>query len=591
MTSGWYYAKAGTSAGREIGPLTWEQLFMLAHGGTLAPADVVWNPKLPRGVTAGQIPGLFPTPEAPLTRPVPVVAQPAPLPATPPVIPPQPVAQPVAPPTIPPVAAPAVTPAVPPTIPPVVAPAVMQVTPSVVPQQPAPTPVSAPVAQPPASRPVETLWEIGPAVVRVTPPATTPQTEAQPEAPDLFTREADQEAAREETAREASPKEPRPPRVERQSRNLPWLIVLLILVTAVAGVAAYFLYFRDAGGTDTGSTATTAAAPSDTTIPMARAAIWTKLFTPGDMPAARSHHAMVYDPTTDRTILFGGSNRNGKFDDTWAFDLASKSWTKLATSSGPSARDRSQMVYNSAAGDIILFGGSDASEDRNDLWAFDAKSKAWTELKPAGVLPQARQGHSMVYEPNTGRVLVFGGLSDDTGELLNDLWAYDLATNAWTLLTPPGSLPAGRQLASMSYFPASQLVLLFGGLSLGTSADSDLGDMWAYNAMANTWTQIGPLGTAPISRQGQAMVAAPALGGLLMFGGLHGETDLDETWLFEPLTNTWSRLQRPARAAPGARNGHALAYDSASGSVDPLRRVRPGNQTRTGRHLGLRALC
>ena len=74
MTSGWYYAKAGAAAGNEIGPLSWEELYLLAHGGTLAPADIVWNPRLPRGVTAGLVPGLFAAPMAPQATPV----QPAP---------------------------------------------------------------------------------------------------------------------------------------------------------------------------------------------------------------------------------------------------------------------------------------------------------------------------------------------------------------------------------------------------------------------------------------------------------------------------------------------------------------------------------
>jgi hypothetical protein len=513
MTSGWYYAKAGASAGQEIGPLSWEELYVLAHGGMLAPADIVWNPRLPRGVTARQIPGLFPEPEAPRTP------------------------QPVPPPTMPPVVSP-----------------------------PAPAPMATPPARPSTSRPVEPLWEIGPAAVRVAPPALSAQSGTEPEIPYSFAEKLEETAAQ-----ETPPEEPKQPRADKQNRNLPWLIVLLILVIAIAGVAAYFLYFRDAGGGDgSGGATTTASAPTAATTPMTTTAIWTKLFTPGDMPAARSYHAMAYDPTTDRTILFGGSNRNGKFDDTWAFDLASKSWTKLATGGGPSARDYTQMVYEPTGGSIVLFGGSDASEDRNDLWAFDVEANTWTELKPSGILPQAREGHGMVYEPNTDRVLVFGGLNNDSGELLNDLWAYDLATNTWTLLNPSGSLPAGRELASIAYCPGSQLVLLFGGLALGADAgagagaDADLGDLWAYDPVADTWTQIRPAGATPTSRQGHAAVAASALGGLLMFGGLHGENGLDDTWLFSALAGTWTQLLQTAGDAPGARSGHSMSYDGAS---------------------------
>lgn len=71
MTSGWYYAKAGATAGDEVGPLSWDELYLLAQTGTLDPRDIVWNPRLPRGMAAGMIPELFPGMQIPRT-PAPV---------------------------------------------------------------------------------------------------------------------------------------------------------------------------------------------------------------------------------------------------------------------------------------------------------------------------------------------------------------------------------------------------------------------------------------------------------------------------------------------------------------------------------------
>ncbi len=96
MTSGWYFAKAGATAGNETGPFAWEELYRLAQTGAIEPGDLVWNPKLPRGVAAGLVPGLFP--EQP-TSPTPVWQKPeetapAPLTEEPPT-PPTPPAPPV----------------------------------------------------------------------------------------------------------------------------------------------------------------------------------------------------------------------------------------------------------------------------------------------------------------------------------------------------------------------------------------------------------------------------------------------------------------------------------------------------------------
>ena len=38
---------------------------------------------------------------------------------------------------------------------------------------------------------------------------------------------------------------------------------------------------------------------------------------------------------------------------------------------------------------------------------------AWAELSPPGTLPAARVGHAMVYDPSSGRLIMFGGLTFD----------------------------------------------------------------------------------------------------------------------------------------------------------------------------------
>jgi hypothetical protein len=529
MTSGWYYAKAGAAAGNEIGPLTWEDLCVLAHGGTLAPTDIVWNPRLPRGVTAGLVPGLFPVPLAPQATTV----QPAPQPIVP-----RPVA--ATPVVVPPVAASVAAPQ--PVVP-----------------QPATVPQPAIPSQPVAATSRDPLWDVTPASMKAT--AGPVKAQAQPEIHDLFAEKL------EETGGEDLPPDGlKPPKTEKQNRSLPWLIVLLVLVIAAAAVAAYFLYFRDTGG-NAGSPATTVADVTTTTAQGNMApAVWTNLATSGDTPAARSYFAMAYDPTTDRTILFGGSGGDTKFGDTWALDLTSKTWTKIPeTGGGPSARDYCQMVYDPVGNDLLLFGGADDSGDRNDLWAFDVTSNTWTRLSPSGTLPPAREGHAMTYEPDKKQVLVFGGLNSDSGTLFNDLWAYDVTANTWTKLDPTGPAPSVRESTAMAYDPGSLQVLIFGGLSLGDNADSELGDMWGFarGTEAMAWGKFLLSGVIPSARQGHALAAAPAFGGLLMFGGRFGDADLNDLWMYD---GRWY-LQQPLDESPSPREGHQMAYDSSARAV------------------------
>ncbi len=89
---------------------------------------------------------------------------------------------------------------------------------------------------------------------------------------------------------------------------------------------------------------------------------------------------------------------------------------------------------------MILFGGFDASDTPlGDTWAYDPVANSWTELHPSGGSPPARIGHSMVYDPVARRVMMFGG-SAQAGAAFGDTWAYDAGANSWTELQPKGQV-------------------------------------------------------------------------------------------------------------------------------------------------------
>jgi N-acetylneuraminic acid mutarotase len=562
MISGWYYAKAGASAGHEIGPLSWQELYLLALNGTLAPTDLVWNPKLPRGVAARQIPGLFPEPQSPVTPPT----QPAPqMP---------PVAAPVHPPTqfpaqMPPAAALDPLPAGPPTLAPGWLPAEREpLAPGWLPaagEQPAPGPLPpVPPAITPtvpaveaAAKPSEPVWERA----AYKPPVET-------EIHDLFAEKLGEAEDSEPLAEQATPKH-----IKREHPSLPWLVVLLALVVAAAGLAAYFLYLRDTGDGQGGparrSTTTTAPGPTTTTTPPVSApGAWTEVVIAGAVPAARKGHSLVYDPNTRKAVLFGGSDLETTYGDTWTLDTGAGAWTELAPSGQvPSEREYHQMVYDPVGKRLIMFGGGSSVAALNDTWSFDPVAGTWTELHPTGELPPILEEHAMVYDPVSRRVILFGGWNGDSTEMINETWAYDAAANTWIRLSPLGTLPAKRMGHSLVYDPASHRVILFGGFG-GPSATTgaDLNDTWAYDPAANTWTQLTPAGNLPAARQGQAMVLDPRSGDLILYGGSDGVAELDDTWSYDPNANSWTELE-PLGGAPAGREDHVMVYDEASATI------------------------
>ena len=61
----------------------------------------------------------------------------------------------------------------------------------------------------------------------------------------------------------------------------------------------------------------------------------------------------------------------------------------------------------------------------SDTWLFDSSADTWTKADPAGKVPPARAQHQMVYDPASGKVILFGGISKKDGTQLNDIWSYD----------------------------------------------------------------------------------------------------------------------------------------------------------------------
>ncbi len=52
-------------------------------------------------------------------------------------------------------------------------------------------------------------------------------------------------------------------------------------------------------------------------------------------------------------------------------------------------------------------------------------------LKPEGDVPPGRSDAGMAYDPDSGKVILFGGVDSDFN-CLNDTWVYDRSTNSWT---------------------------------------------------------------------------------------------------------------------------------------------------------------
>jgi hypothetical protein len=214
---------------------------------------------------------------------------------------------------------------------------------------------------------------------------------------------------------------------------------------------------------------------------------WTEM---ADGPKYRMGYRMAYDAESDRCILFGGLYwPPGVFNETYAYDFNSDTWTKMEPSVSPKGRNFHAMAYDPQADRVILFGGGNWDYDMDDTWAYDYNTDTWEEINPSdGTHPGIREGHAMVYNSAADQMLLYGGMllwGGDAGG--SETWSFDTSTSTWTLLEPDQT-PGRRSLHAMAYDALADRVILFGGQS--TELFDFTNQTWVYDPKANTWTDV-----------------------------------------------------------------------------------------------------
>ena len=270
---------------------------------------------------------------------------------------------------------------------------------------------------------------------------------------------------------------------------------------------------------------------------------------------------MVYDSKSGKVLLFGGTGSETFFNDTWQYDPASNTWTDLAPAGDvPQGGSAASMVYDSDRGKIILFGGGSGQASFDDTWAYDPATNTWTDLVPPGSVPSARVGHGMVYNAADGTVILYGGRDEDG--FLSDTWSYNVASNTWALIETAGGTPTERYGHAMVYDAADNKVLALGGWD----GNMYLISTWVYDPGAKTWTSLDTLGDLPPPRAGHSVVYDSSIAKLVLFGGTNGEGFFSDARTYDPAANTWAMLDI-GDPRPTARNGHTMVYDPAGDAV------------------------
>jgi N-acetylneuraminic acid mutarotase len=310
----------------------------------------------------------------------------------------------------------------------------------------------------------------------------------------------------------------------------------------------------------------------------------------GNVPGGR-YGAASWTDSSGNLWLFGGRAAGSGvesifFNDLWEFNPTTMEWTWMGGSDSiscagqfcaakgvygtlgvPAARNvpggRTAVAnWVDKSGNFWLFGGNGADGDDawgqlNDLWMFDPSTKEWTWVSgsstegPCSVggacarpgvygslgipaaknVPGGRYG-ALSWIDFSGNSWVFGGLGagagttgEDTWGYLNDFWEFNPSTKEWTWMG--GNNDVLNLAGSFGTLGSPSAGNVPGGLMQGNSWTDDHSNLWLFGGYGLEFP-------APNS---------PGPGPLFSF--------LNDTWVYEPLSDVWPLTATPTFTLAG----------------------------------------
>jgi N-acetylneuraminic acid mutarotase len=230
-----------------------------------------------------------------------------------------------------------------------------------------------------------------------------------------------------------------------------------------------------------------------------------------------------------------------------------QTWTKISPQLGspPGPRMGASAVYDPVAKKMIVFGGIDGTVYMNDLWAYDFTSNAWSQLNPISpALPEPRAYQTAVYDPINRRMLVWAGQT--AGGFFSDVsvWTLDLSSSVWISWEKlPSSSNVPRRYGSVAvYVPYGNRIIIFGGF--GNTGQRD--DTYELDNVNYIWQLLLPRTYIPHARSFHTATYDPFYKRVIIFGG-QASGYLDGLWAFTPDSSKWDSVVTTTSLQPEGR--------------------------------------
>jgi len=269
---------------------------------------------------------------------------------------------------------------------------------------------------------------------------------------------------------------------------------------------------------------------------------------------------MIYDQVNRRVLLFGGSHYDNKYtfyNDLWSYRYETNTWTEFATPGSPGGRFSTPLVYDPDTHQLIVFSGWGADKDSADMYAYDIAANAWTRKHP-NPMPPARSDAAIVYDEKYDKIIMFSGHVHPDDSHPTDTWAYDVSTNTWERMNPKVT-PKGQYGHHFVYDRVHKRTLMLGGHWSEGRNHGYTDGVWQYDYGSDTWTLLQSNPELP-KRYWHTLTSNINNGEITVFSGSGGGDDLyNDTWILDTDSMKWREVD--SRVDPRARCCAEAVYD------------------------------
>ncbi|KAM5138383.1 uncharacterized protein ACMZJ9_016960 [Mantella aurantiaca] len=258
------------------------------------------------------------------------------------------------------------------------------------------------------------------------------------------------------------------------------------------------------------------------------------------VPSGRWGHALC--PVDSETvILIGGQGTRMQFckDSMWKCNTENNTWSPVeavADGSTPEARTGHTAVFDPESRRIYVFGGSKNKKWFNDVHILDTEAWRWRSVEAQGKVPPLSYHSCSLFR---GELFVYGGVfprpNPQPDGCSESVYIFDPQHEIWYQPIVLGKKPLARSGHSATLLDRE--LYIFGGWDTPVCYN----DLFLLDLGLMEFSPVEVNGSPPSPRcwHSAAMVSDTSF---LIHGGYDGNQALSDTHMFNTVTKTWTAL-------------------------------------------------